>query len=71
MMGKILQYLFGSIALAIVAYLLVSLFYDTPEEEALERENVLLRQELAKMEERTDLLENVVDGLQERDHQAE
>lgn len=67
MMGKVLKYILGSIVLAAVAYLLLAVFYDTPEEEALERENVLLRQELAKMEERTDLLENVVDGLQERD----
>ncbi len=67
MIGKILQYFFGSIALAIAAYLLLALFYDTPAEEALRRDNETLAAELEKIEDRTRLLESVVDGLDDKD----
>ncbi|MBO4570776.1 MAG: M23 family metallopeptidase [Bacteroidales bacterium] len=66
-MRKVFRYLIGSIALAVVAYLLVALLYDTPEEAALERENQTLSAELGRIEKRTELLENVVEGLSEKD----
>ena len=66
-MEKVLQYIMGSIALAAVAYLLLALFYDTPEEKALRRDNEVLTEELTKIEKRTDLLESVVEGLDDKD----
>ena len=66
-MKKAVHYLLVSMLLALVAYFVVALLFDTPEEGSLERENDMLARELVKIEERTALLEKVVEGLRERD----
>lgn len=67
MMRKVLFYIAGSVILAVVAYLLLALLYDTPEEEALRRENEVLSAELEKASQRLELLEEVVRGLEMKD----
>ena len=66
-MKRVAYYILVSMVLAVVAYFVVALLFDTPEEDSLERENEMLARELVKIEERTALLENVVEGLRERD----
>ena len=66
-MKRVAYYILASMVLALVAYFVVALLFDTPEEDSLERENEMLARELVKIEERTALLENVVEGLRERD----
>ena len=66
-MARILKYIVASVVLAILAYLVFALLFDTSEEEALKRDNAVLAAELEKIEARTGLLEKVVEGLEERD----
>ncbi len=59
-----------SIALLTVAYYIAySLFFDTPEERALKRENVLLEEESATLTAKMDQIEELVKQLQNRDQE--
>ena len=65
--GGVLRYLVATISLSIVFYILFALLFSTPEERRLQRENALYEQNYTRMREREVLVEDVVDGLLEKD----
>ena len=65
--GVVLRYLVATISLSIVFYILFALLFSTPEERRLQRENALYEQNYTRMREREVLVEDVVDGLLEKD----
>lgn len=67
--GKALKYFVMSLLLAVLYYVIFSLFVSTDEERALERETALMQQEYEKMLQRSEVLENTIIGLQQRDRE--
>ena len=57
----------ASLSMAVLYYIIVSLFVSTDEERRLRHENRLYEQELPQLEARERLLSDVVEGLQVRD----
>ncbi len=67
--GRALKYFVMSLLLAVLYYAIFSLFVSTEEERALERETALMQQEYDKMLQRSEVLENTIIGLQQRDRE--
>ena len=63
----LVRYLVASVSLAIVFYIVFALFFSTAEERMLERENKLYRTRYAAMQEKQQLIGDVVDLLMIRD----
>jgi len=66
---RALKYFVMSLLLAVLYYAIFSLFVSTEEERALERETALMQQEYDKMLQRSEVLENTIIGLQQRDRE--
>ncbi len=64
---KILLLLFASLSMAILYYLVLSLFFSTEQERRLRDENRMYEREFPMMEQREDMLSGVVGGLMVRD----
>ena len=64
---KVLMFFVASLSMAVLYYIIVSLFVSTDEERRLRHENRLYEQELPQLEARERLLSDVVEGLQVRD----
>jgi len=63
-----LLYFAGSVVLAIVYYIVFSSFgFNTPDERGLQRENKLLEEQYALLNERFDQLEEILDDISRRD----
>ena len=67
--GRYSLYLLGSVALAVVYYILFSTFFNTPEERGLLRENQLLTEQYVLLNEKFDQLEVVLNDIEQRDQQ--
>ncbi len=67
MVSAVLRYLVFSLAFAILFYALFALFFSTAEESRLARENRLYASMFKEMSEREELIEDVIDGLVEKD----
>lgn len=63
----VVKYLSITFAVAVLYYLLISLLFDTDEDRRLKDENALLSSELERIGTRMDILENVTEGLGQRD----
>ena len=66
---RVVRYFVASILLALVYYVIFSLFISTDEERALERETSLMEEEYAQMLQKSDILENTIINLQQRDRE--
>ena len=64
---KILVFFVGTLSLAVVYYWIFALFFSTDKEKILEQENKMYEKVVPQMEEKADLVADVVDGLQKRD----
>ncbi len=64
-----LLYFAGSIALAVLYYIIFSTFFYTPEERGLMREHKMLTEQYAVLNERFNQLETVLDDIRQRDNQ--
>lgn len=64
---RVLMFFVASVSMAILYYLVVSLFVSTDEERRLKQENRMYERELPELESRERLLADVVEGLQVRD----
>lgn len=64
---KVLMFFVASVSMAVLYYIIVSLFISTDEERRLRHENRMYEQELPQLEIRERLLSDVVEGLQVRD----
>lgn len=64
---RILKYFLVSVSLAVVYYMIFSLFISTDTERRLKAENRILEKVYPEMEEKEKLLADVVEGLQVRD----
>lgn len=63
------KYFLISVALAVVYYLLFSLVFDTDKERALTAENKALRQEYERLNEKMDIVDNVISSLEYKDRE--
>ena len=63
----VITYLFVSVLLAVLYYIIFASFFNTPQEESLIRQNDLMESELEKVSGKLDNLENVIGELKERD----
>ena len=66
---RIVKYIVVSILLAVLYYLVISLFFSTDQERQLGRENKILEEEYKKMARKMDLLDNAVQSLQIKDRE--
>lgn len=66
---KGLKYLVVSILLAVLYYVVVSVFISTEQERALERETALMQEEYEKMQQKIGVLDNTIKNLQQRDRE--
>ena len=66
---RVVRYFVASILLALVYYVIFSLFISTDEERSLERETSLMEEEYAQMLQKSDILENTIINLQQRDRE--
>lgn len=66
---RFLWWLLGSFTLSAAAYVLLSFFISTDREKELIKENRLYEQLYGQMLERQQLIQDVTDGLQARDHE--
>ncbi len=64
----IVRYVVATLALSVLLYVALALFFSTEEEERLERENALYRELYGEFKEKERLIGDVLDGLQEKDH---
>ncbi len=69
LLKRLLRYLVLASLLALVYYFLFALFINTSEEEALQRQNEILRQEYSRSLEKLEILEKALESLQERDRE--
>ena len=65
----LVRYFFMSLVLAVLYYVVFSLFISTEQERALERETELMEEEYAKLRERLNQLDNTLKNLQQRDRE--
>lgn len=65
--GSIFKYLFLSILLAVLYYLVFALVHDTGRERKLKAENHYISQEFENMQNRMDLLDGVIENLRSED----
>ena len=65
---KILVFFVGTLSLAVVYYVVFALLFSTDKEKILEQENKMYEKIVPQMKQKAELLEDVVDGLQERDN---
>ena len=65
--GTIVKYIFLSILLAVVYYLVFALVHDTGRERKLKAENRYIEQEFDNMQNRMDLLDGVIENLRSED----
>lgn len=63
----VLKFFVISLGLAVVYYLIAALLFNTGEESRLKAENSAIEEQLAGIEEKTRLLDNVISGLEARD----
>lgn len=63
----VFKYFISSILLAILYYIIFSLFVSTEEERALVRETAIMEEEYGKLQEKIDVLDNTIKNLQHRD----
>lgn len=66
---RFLWWLAGSLAISGIAYVLMSLFVNTEQEKRLMRENRMYEKMYGDMVERLELIGDVTEGLQARDHE--
>lgn len=66
---KGVKYFVASLLLAVLYYIVFSLFVSTEQERMLERETALMQQEYEKMLEKSQVLENTVMDLRQRDRE--
>ena len=66
-LGRVIKYFLASVSLAVIYYLVFSLFIDTYKERSLKEENRLFAKIYPDMEKNDALLADVIDGLQSRD----
>lgn len=66
---RVVKYLVASILLAVVYYLIVSLFLNTEQERRLARENKLMEQEYERLQEKIVVLDNTVQNLRTKDRE--
>lgn len=64
---KVLVFFVASVSMAVLYYLIFSLFFSTDEEKRLKQENRIYAQEYPQLEEKEKMLSDVVDGLKVRD----
>ena len=64
----IVRYVVATLALSVLLYVGLALFFSTEEEERLERENALYRELYGEFKEKERLIGDGLDGLQEKDH---
>lgn len=57
----------GSLSLTVVYYIIFALFFSTETESRLERENEMFEQELPQLQQKEELLADVIEGLGRRD----
>lgn len=67
--GRVLKWVSGAVALSVVYYVMFSLFFNTDVEAQLSKENRTYRQEYARLQERQKLLSDVVGSLRIRDNE--
>lgn len=65
--GKVFAYLGWTLLAAVVFYVLFSLLYTSPGEKVLMEENAYLEEHYRALMERSELVDDVLDGLEERD----
>ena len=63
------RYFAGSILLALLYYVIFSLFVNTEQERALARETALMEEEYEKLQEKIGVLDNTIKNLQQRDRE--
>lgn len=66
---RVFQYVLASFALAILYYIAFSLVFSTDQERRFARENKVMEQEYAKMQEKFELLDNAVNNLKYKDRE--
>ena len=66
-LGDILTYLVASVSMAVVLYVLFALVFSTPQERLLQKENRLYRERFRSLQEKQQLIGDVVEGLLEKD----
>ncbi|MBQ6287393.1 MAG: M23 family metallopeptidase [Bacteroidales bacterium] len=66
-LGKALKYFLVTASLAVVYYLVFALFVNTDSERKLKRENQMYKQMYAEMSQKEELLEDVLEGLKQKD----
>lgn len=66
---RLFQYVLASLVLAILYYIAFSLVFSTDEERRIARENKVMEQEYAKMQEKFELLDNAVTNLKYKDRE--
>ncbi|MEG0518916.1 MAG: M23 family metallopeptidase [Bacteroidales bacterium] len=66
---RVVKYVVASILLAIVYYLVVSVFLNTEQERRLARENKLMEQEFERLQEKIVVLDNTVQNLRTKDRE--
>lgn len=64
---RVLLFFVASISLTVVYYAVFALFFSTETERALERENEMYERELPQLQQKEELLGDVLEGLQGRD----
>ena len=69
LLWKLIGYGIATVSLSIVFYGLTTLFFSTPEEKRLLRENRMYRDMYRDLQEKEQLLGDVVDGLLEKDNE--
>jgi murein DD-endopeptidase MepM/ murein hydrolase activator NlpD len=65
--ARVLHFLAGGIVAAAFFYTLFALFYSNRQEKALEQENAYLQEHYANLLERSDMVDDVIEGLEARD----
>lgn len=68
-LAKGVKYLVASILLAVLYYIVFSLFISTEQERALERETALMQEEYDRMQQKIDVLDNTLKSLEQRDRE--
>lgn len=66
---RVVKYVVASILLAIVYYLVVSVFLNTEQERRLARENKLMEQEYERLQQKIVVLDNTVQNLRTKDRE--
>lgn len=66
---RVVKYFVLSILMAVLYYIVVSLFVSTDQERRLARENKLMEEEYGRLQEKIEVLDNTIKNLQVKDRE--